>query len=326
MGIFDTYEHDFGKATGHYYIIGRVKKIVLGAYLTDSTPNPDYDSERDLGAIYFEALYSNKSGYTGDGNYSKPAYPMFGFLRQYPNVGEIVLIFPGPSPDLNDNIQNQDLWYLPSFAVWNSVHHNVFPNMNEYSSYLKNVSKDGFTGPIKPEMPKIPQGYTFQEIDAGIRSLRPFEGDTILQGRWGQSVRMGSTVSELKKTNSWSSGKDKDGNSTDGKPITIILNQQRKLNTAEETSPVIVEDINRDGSAIYLTAGQIINIIDLSNFPHKSYSLDTSLSEQEQVTLTVETIPISNEMSSASSQDEKSLNMNQESFAGRALVNRGDVG
>lgn len=310
MGIFDTYEGDFGKASGHFYIIGRVKKVVLGAYLTDSTPNPDYKSERDLGAIYFEALYSNKSGYTGDGSYSKPAYPMFSFIRQYPNTGEIVLIFPGPSPDLNDNIQNQDLWYLPTFAVWNSVHHNVFPNMNEYASYLKNVSAQGFTGPIQPKMPKIPQGYTFQEIDDGIRSLRPFEGDTILQGRWGQSIRMGSTVSELKKTNSWSSGKNTDGDPEDGKPITIILNEQRKLNVAEQTSPVIVEDINRDGSAMYLTAGQIINLIDLANFPKRSYSLDTSLSEQEQITLVVESIPTTNEMVSANEQDSRSLNSN----------------
>ena len=311
MGIFDTYEHSFGKASGHFYTIGRVKKVILGAYLTDSTPNPDYKSERDIGAIYFEALYSNKSGYTGDGNYSKPAYPMFGFLRQYPTIGEIVLIFPGPSPDLNDNIQNQDLWYLPSFAIWNSVHHNVFPNMNDYANFLKNVNKPGLTGPIKPEVPKIPQGYTFQELDAGIRSLRPFEGDTIIQGRWGQSIRMGSTVSQLKKTNSWSSGKDKDGKPIDGNPITIILNQQRKLNSAEETSPVIVEDVNRDGSAIYLTSGQIINLIDINNFPVKSYSLDTSLSEQEQINLTIESIPTTNEMVSANSQDQNSLGTNK---------------
>jgi len=310
MGIFDTYEHDFGKSAGHFHIIGRVKKIILGSHLTDSTIDPDYKSERDLGAIKFEALYSNKSGYTGDGNYSKMAYPMFGFLRQYPTIGEIVMIFPGPSPDLNDNIQNQDLWYLPAFSIWNSVHHNVFPNMNEYAKYLTDVSVPGTVGPSQPVVPKVPQGYTFQELDAGIRSLRPFEGDTILQGRWGQSIRMGSTVSQLKKTNSWSFGKDKDGNPMDGKPITIIVNQQRKLNSAEETSPVIVEDINRDGSAIYLTAGQIINLVDISNFPQKSYSLDTSLSEQEQSAITVEAVPTTNEMVAAASQDQRSLNTN----------------
>lgn len=303
MGIFDTFEHDFGKAAGHSYIIGRVKKVVLGSYITDSMRNPDYKSERDLGVIYFEALYSNKSGYTGDGSYSKPAYPMFSFIRQYPTIGEIVLIFPGPSPDLNDNIQNQDLWYLPTFAVWNSVHHNVFPNMSEYAKYLKDVSIPNFTGPVKPEMPKVPQGYTFQEIDAGIRSLRPFEGDTILQGRWGQSIRLGSTVNELKKTNGWSGVKD-----TDGKPITIILNSQRKLSTAEANSPVIVEDINRDGSAIYLTDGQAINLIDISKFTIRSYTMNNSESVQEQTILTVESVPTSNEMKSAASQDDKSLN------------------
>lgn len=302
MGIFDTYEHQFGKASGHFYVIARVKRIVLGAYLTDELPNPDYKSERDLGAIYFEALYSNKSGYTGDGVFSKPAYPMFSFIRQYPNIGEIVIIFPGPSPDLNDNVQNQDLWYLPTFAIWNSVHHNVFPNMSEYSKYVTEVKDDKFIGPPKGEVPKIPQGYTFQELDKGIKSLRPFEGDTVLQGRFGQSIRFGSTVSKLKKTNGWSSKKD-----SDGKPITIIVNEQRQLTSAEINSPVIVEDINRDGSSIYLTSGQILTIPDLSKFPNRSYSLDTSFSEQEQLTLKVETIPVTNEINSAASQDQSSF-------------------
>ena len=52
-------------------------------------------------------------------------------------------------------------------------------------------------------------------------------------------------------------------------------------------------------------------LIDINNFPVKSYSLDTSLSEQEQINLTIESIPTTNEMVSANSQDQNSLGTNK---------------
>ena len=136
-GFFDKYEGSYGKSTGHYYIIGRVKRIVLGANLKSGQPNPDYNHEKDLGAVYFETLYSNKSGVKGTSSTSRPAYPIHSFVRQYPTIGEIVLIFPGPSSDLNDGTDRQDLWYMPPFGIWNSPNSNVFPNMEEYAKQPK---------------------------------------------------------------------------------------------------------------------------------------------------------------------------------------------
>jgi len=294
--MFDIFNGSHGKSSSSPFIIGRVKKIILGENILDGKPNPNYNSDKSMGAVYFESLYSNKSGVGGESAYSKPAYPMFSFIRQYPNVGEIVLIFPGPSSDLNDGKDKQDLWYLPSFAIWNSVNHNVFPDMSEYADFLNSQLSSPNNSNKSKDYPDIPQGYTFIER-SNIKSLRPFEGDTILQGRWGQSIRFGSTVKGLKSINNWSQ------TGVNGDPITMIVNSQKSLTSNEELSPVTVEDINRDGSSIYLTSGQKIPMIDLNLFPNRSYSQGKSADPQVQQVITIEEFPYSNEFISPANQD-----------------------
>lgn len=294
--MFNEYNSLLSNSSFNPIIIGRVKKVVLGEYLLDGKINENYYGEKSMGAVYFEPLYRNKSGVGGDSAFSKPAYPMFSFIRQYPNIGEIVYIFSGPSSDLNDGKDKQDLWYISAFSIWNSPHQNVFPDLREYADFLKTkLSQVGYSKSIK-DYPDIPQGYTFIERD-NIKPLRPFEGDTIIQGRWGQSVRFGSTVSKLKSINPWS----KSG--IDGDPITMIVNSQKDYTTAEVNSPVTVEDINRDGSSIYLTSGQEISILDLNQFPNRSYSQGKAFDPQVQQVITIEEIPNSIDYVSPFDQD-----------------------
>jgi len=294
--MFNEFDSLLTKGGGSQFIVGRVKKLVLGEYLVDKKLNPNYYSEKSMGAIYFEPLYNNKSEAGGESAFSKPAFPMFSFIRQYPNIGEIVLIFPGPSSDLNDGKSKQDLWYMPAFSIWNSPNHNVFPDLREYADYLnKKLAEPGYSNSSK-DFPDIPQGYTFSER-SNVKFLRPFEGDTILQGRWGQSIRFGSTVNTLKSINPWS----KSGFS--GDPITMIVNSQKDYTTAESNSPVTVEDINRDGSSIYLTSGQEISILDLNLFPNRSYSQGKAFNPQVQEVITIEEIPNSIDFVSPLDQD-----------------------
>jgi hypothetical protein len=74
----------------------------------------------------------------------------------------------------------------------------------------------------------------------------PFEGDVIHEGRWGNSIRLGSTVKGT--PNNWSNA------GVDGDPITIIRNGQG-TQTPEGWIPTI-ENINNDNSSIYLTSTQ----------------------------------------------------------------------
>jgi len=284
------------------FFMGRVKNIVLGPYLDNTkTPNPDYNSAADVGKIIFELPYGDITS-TKYNKENRPAYPMFGFLRQYPLIGEIVFIVAGPSDKLNDHKDHQKLFYLPAYALWNSVNHNVFPNMQEFNQFQQQIAmKPGYTGysSRSGNPPEFPKGSTFTE-SSDIRTLTPFEGDAVIEGRFGQSIRFGSTVSKFKGYNSWSDV------GTNGSPITIIRNGQGKVTSPKDPFASTVEDINTDGASIYMTSDQRIVIDDLSNFPMNSYGKSIVSTAVSNVVSVFEK-PTSNDYSAASDQDEKTF-------------------
>ena len=302
--MFNEYKSILGNSK--QLMVARVKKIILGPKITDSQIDPDYRCEKDIGAITYELLYSGKLNANGLSKKMKLAYPMFGFVRQYPLVGEIVLMVSGPSPNLNDSSQNQDLFYFPPFSVFNNPHINAFPNMEEYSDYVKSQLASTKTSTLEFSSFALPAGATFVE-KSHVKSLRPFEGDTMLQGRWGQSIRFGSTVPGLKSVNQWSLGKKED-NTKSGDPITIITNSQKiPVTAAEKDSPTYVENINNDGSHIYMTSTQNILLNDINTFEIRSWKLSISVDPQLNVVVIPELPPITNDFFSADEQDSKSI-------------------
>lgn len=293
----NKFDSKVGRSIGQYFQIGRVKSIVLGPFKGNTQErDPDYGSPIDIGKIKYELLYSTL-GTSKSGEVSEPAWPMFNFIRQYPVVNEIVLIMAGPTEKLNDRVSNQQFFYFPPYSLWNRANHGAFPNMSEYSQFLKqSVNIQGYSGNAVTGS-SLPLGYTFQE-NQQVRNLQPFEGDTILQARFGQSIRFGSTVPVLKRDNTWSNS----GNN--GDPITIILNSQRQENQALKFNN-IVEDINKDGSAIYMTSTQEIFLEDINNFPLNSFG--TPITAVSQPTLRVPKPPISNEVVAPAIQDQASI-------------------
>jgi len=294
--IFGPQLQENGKSEGHFLQVGRVKSIVLGPYKGDTKQkDPDYGSPADIGKIKYELLYS-PLGTSKSEEVSEPAWPIFNFLKQYPIVNEIVLILLGPTEKLNDKASNQQFFYFPPYQLWNHANHSAFPNMSEYAQYLKQFSNQaGYPG-SKTKGRSLPLGYTFEE-NQEVKNLQPFEGDTILQARFGQSIRFGSTVPVMKKSNNWSNS----GNN--GDPITIIVNGQGERKTITKFDP-IVEDINKDKSSIYLTAGQEINLEDINLFPLRSFR--GIINPIIQPVLQIAKPPISDEVISAQFQDENS--------------------
>jgi hypothetical protein len=260
-------EGGMGKSGGQYFIIGRVTSIVLGEYLDDNkTKNTDWTNDGDLGKIDFEILYTGLNMSKAN-KVSKSAWPIFSFVRQYPLINEIVYIVSGPSDELNDNYKNQKLFYFPPFGVWNAVNHNAFPNMDQYSEFLRyQYQQPGYQGSADVSQTRLPLGVAFQENDK-VRSLTPFEGDTLIEGRFGQSIRFGSSNIIRASKNTWSTNRD-----STGKPITVIINGQGRpsAQNADKFSTTI-EDISRDDSSIYLTSGQILNTLSVSEIKSAKY-------------------------------------------------------
>jgi hypothetical protein len=96
-------------------------------------------------------------------------------------------------------------------------------------------------------------GKTFIE-SADIRSLLPFEGDYIIQGRKGAGIRFGSTVPLYSTVSEWS----RNGRPS-GDPITILVNGYVTTDTGSLTPNI--EEINKEMSSIYMTSTQTIPLI-----------------------------------------------------------------
>jgi len=265
-----TPEGGVGSSHGQYFIIGRVTSIVLGEFFDDGkTKNPEYNSPADVGKVDFEMLYTGLNLRRAN-KVSKSAFPIFSFIKQYPVIGEIVYIVSGPSDGLNDNYKNQKLFYYPPFSLWNAVNHNAFPNMDQYSEFLKYYSQQpGYQGSTDAAQAKLPLGVYFQE-NPKVKSLKPFEGDSLIEGRFGQSIRFGSSNPNRGDNDTWSIGVSQ--SDYQGKPITIIVNGQGKpsVKNSDLFSPT-VEDISRDDSSIYLTSGQPIRTLNISDIRSKKY-------------------------------------------------------
>jgi hypothetical protein len=172
-------------------------------------------------------------------------------VRNFPLINEIVLISPLPSTNIGDFSTSKTSYYISIVGLWNHPHHNAFPqNSNilppsQEKDYIQ--TEAGSVRRVTDQSTEIFLGRTFVER-GNIHPLLPFEGDRILEGRWGNSIRFGSTVRN--SINTWSS------TGTNGDPITILRNGQG-IQSEEGWIPTI-EDINNDDSSIYLTSTQKI--------------------------------------------------------------------
>lgn len=288
-----------GRDGGGILAIGRVKSIVLGEYLYDNVKDPNYTSPRDIGKISYDLLYQTKNFSNSKGS-SLPAYPLFSSFKQFPLISEIVLIVLGPDANMNDSIMEQGLYYFPPYSLWNSQNHNAFPNMGDYEAYLQDIvnSQGMQNSTLSGDNPgELPLGYMFKEL-LDIRSLRPFEGDTLIESRFGSSIRFGST-NTTKKLNTWSSAGEL------RKPITVIRNGQGPQPTKDYFDQT-VEDINKDGSTIWLMAGQTVKIDGLDLFPLRSFGF--GVEAKEQLTQVIDRVDKSTEVRSGADQDRSNFN------------------
>jgi hypothetical protein len=210
-----------------------------------------------LGTIQYELVSSPSNFYPSSVESDKSisrAFPATPNLKNYPLVNEIVYIISLPNTEIGNNNNLSVSYYLNLTSLWNHPHHNAYPSIaNEpappqQKDYLQTTAGSAVTTINDPT--KIFLGKTFIER-SNIHPLLPFEGDVIHEGRWGNSIRLGSTVKGT--SNTWSS------TGINGDPITIIRNGQGKQ--TEEGWIPITENTITDNSSIYLTSTQNIPIL-----------------------------------------------------------------
>jgi hypothetical protein len=96
------------------------------------------------------------------------------------------------------------------------------------------------------------------KFNPAVRALKHYEGDTIIESRFGSSVRFGSYDDNRGNDNGLGEYADHGGN-----PMLLIRNRQApvkgtSLQTALINKGYVTESINNDGSSIHLTSGKTI--------------------------------------------------------------------
>tara|TARA_R110000803_G_scaffold40135_2_gene86516 strand:+ start:1996 stop:3186 length:1191 start_codon:yes stop_codon:yes gene_type:complete len=210
--------------------------IVLDILLNETHPEyENYNKSQGLNGVFYTP-YKNGAGDNETNN--SFAYCDASFLKRIPVPGEIVVIERRPSvytltkntPNDKTNINRSKegllTYWTGIVAGWNHPNVNVMPN-EDNTGYIYGEDFD-------PE--KI------------IAPLGAFPGDTIIEGRFGQSIRLNGTKAESNTI------VVEDNN---GKPTILISNGQAE---PEDSINPVKEDINKDPSSIYLTSDHQIEI------------------------------------------------------------------
>jgi hypothetical protein len=200
------------------------------------------------------------------------AFPLQGNSKNLPLINEIVYIINMPDTGIGEISSNFKEYYVDVVSLWNHPHHNAYPNdpnrltNSQQKDYIQ--TQLGDVRRVTDQSTEIFLGKTFKER-SNIHPLLPFEGDVIYEGRWGNSIRIGSTVKDT--PNNWSI------TGSNGDPIFIIRNGQG-TQTEEGWVPT-VEDINNDDSSIYLTSTQKIPL-KASSTLYDSYQIAPTAPDQ----------------------------------------------
>jgi len=233
-------DNNLKNSLGFTISTGRVVSIIL-----------DGDDYLSIGNIeYVDVKSTPKDISTINPNANRSiAKPLLPNIKNYPLVNELVLILRLPDIGIKASTASKSIYYLNILSVWNHPHHNAIPfaEGNFQPTEFKTYSQAFLGSPKVPtnQPTKIFLGKTFFERKT-VNPLLPFEGDVIYEGRWGNSIRFGSTVADT--PNNWSSV------GLNGDPILIIRNGQGV--DVGNGSKYITEDINTDLGSVYFGSTQ----------------------------------------------------------------------
>lgn len=175
---------------------------------------------------------------------------------EYPLMNEIVIVgkYLGKyfySKKLNTNaVVNSSAHFVAERVVGK-----VEQNINTYSA-------DGeYTGPVSKMTTSGGPNYEgvlgdYFKFNSKIRSLKHFEGDTILESRFGSSIRFGAY--DGNDANYSGIGEYSDGG---GNSMILIRNRQAPIEgeSGKTGKGYTREDVNKDGTSIHITSGKTIS-------------------------------------------------------------------
>tara|TARA_Y100000310_G_scaffold339323_1_gene431684 strand:- start:127 stop:1197 length:1071 start_codon:yes stop_codon:yes gene_type:complete len=240
--------------------MGKVLEVIDTSAAYTNNPLTKWGKRLPLGSVKVRSSGGNKN------LKDEWAVPL-GPIKRIPLVGEHVITLKGPTWS-NDPGQNpQRPYYLTSCNVQDNLNIGVLPQtflrgrsgpIGQLGNFINYLGVPQLALPINPFV-----GQTFQER-SNVKPVQPYEGDTIFEGRFGQTIRFGSTVTksphrdaikgidiyEIKACKDWEGG-----TFGQGSPITFITNGHFPVpGPARYTK----EDLKKDSATICMTSGQKI--------------------------------------------------------------------
>ena len=223
------------------YKDGLVVDIIL------NETHPEYSSEfgTNIGMVKVRIIPDDRGVSNDQLNW---AMPMESTFREYPLKNEMVMIFYSIGR----------LFYTRRLNINNKITENSWPGLSDKfspaptaTSNATDITLAALGGPsYRPWGAKQSKelGDEFAENPA-VRMVRPSEGDTIIQGRYGNIIRFGSSLFSNPVT-------------TTPQP-NLLLTAGQDLNKVTSTvnrSPysLVYEDINKDKSSIWMVVDEKI--------------------------------------------------------------------
>jgi hypothetical protein len=160
-----------------------------------------------------------------------------------PLIGEAVLLVETPNKGIVNSKSSKDFCYISTVGIFGAISHNAIPGL---ADPLEGGGLTSFTGNMGPTEDAQVGEYAPQLF---IPPLVAFEGDRIIQGRWGNSIRFSNTSNGSDDISFWNNS------GTDGDPITILSN-----GIDDPTGLMRVEDLNNGSANIILSSTQELDI------------------------------------------------------------------
>ena len=238
-----------GQSTEEFYEL-ELAEVIDVLLDEDELPELEDGSGKNweaLGAVLARGIVSEKHK-TVDS--ISLAFPLNPNENNYPLRGENVVIV---------NYMDKR-FYTTLINFFNSPNNNLQPGLSGARS-IESMEEDGI--------------FEYFEPDKEIRKMYPYQGDNIYQGRWGNSIRFGSNIIP---------GSHEDDNDKPDSPNILIragqLIHADKFNKGgvvqnlkESPKKPVKEDINADGSSIWLTTDQSVKLNkDSPEYGHPSNS------------------------------------------------------
>ena len=193
-------------------------------------------------------------------------------IKQIPIIGENVLIFQGFSQasKAKGDIKTQRQWfYLMPLNLRFNTTENLMLTYQE-STTLKQLPDKEFDKVSKKKI---------------VSPLQPYRGDLLIEGRFGNTIRLGSTnvkTDEYKIPVPW-----KGKNPSD--PIIILSNHQfQKPGKEENLDKFYVESFKKEDSSIYLTSKQTFPELKLGGVkknPLKKYKSESTFDKSQFISV-----------------------------------------